>query len=254
MILKGSDHWRRTFALFHRRAWIMGGVAVIALSIHRPARPQSPRIQASKSEVNETLLTIGGADFRIRETGHFAIGYDTPYAEVRSLTGRLEGAYMAIWRFCKDNGLSVWRPTERLGVLFFDRYEDFTRYAATAGFTASSTAGFYNPQTNLAAFCNMLHSPNLQKVARQIERAERQLKRHDDIPLEASRMRQRREDQRTSLSNLKSRRDALVERFNRLVIQHEAAHQMLFNIGVHARGSDNPLWLVEGLACQFEVP
>ena len=29
---------------------------------------------------------------------------------------------------------------------------------------------------------------------------------------------------------------------------------MLFNMGVHTRGVANPLWLVEGLACQFEVP
>ncbi len=43
-------------------------------------------------------------------------------------------------------------------------------------------------------------------------------------------------------------------RFDRFVIQHEAAHQLLFNLGVHGRGADNPGWLVEGLACQFEVP
>ena len=53
---------------------------------------------------------------------------------------------------------------------------------------------------------------------------------------------------------LRSGRDAIVERFNRLVIQHEATHQMFFNLGVHVHGADNPTWLVEGLACQFEVP
>ena len=29
---------------------------------------------------------------------------------------------------------------------------------------------------------------------------------------------------------------------------------MLFNMGVHSRRADNPQWLMEGLACQFEVP
>jgi hypothetical protein len=45
----------------------------------------------------------------------------------------------------------------------------------------------------------------------------------------------------------------VVRRFNQLVVQHEAAHHVLFHLGIHVRGVDNPMWLLEGLACQFEV-
>ncbi len=58
----------------------------------------------------------------------------------------------------------------------------------------------------------------------------------------------------THLTSLTTQREVFVKRFNRTVIQHEAAHQILFNIGVHVTGADNPPWLIEGLACQFEVP
>jgi hypothetical protein len=37
-------------------------------------------------------------------------------------------------------------------------------------------------------------------------------------------------------------------------IMHEAAHQLAYNIGMHERLFENPLWFVEGLACMFEVP
>lgn len=33
---------------------------------------------------------------------------------------------------------------------------------------------------------------------------------------------------------------------------HEAVHQVAFNVGLHRRMSDNPLWLLEGLATAFE--
>ncbi len=46
------------------------------------------------------------------------------------------------------------------------------------------------------------------------------------------------------------------EEQNRSVVQHEAAHQLLYNFRVHNLESSwaNPQWLVEGLATLFEVP
>ncbi|MFQ5411955.1 MAG: DUF1570 domain-containing protein, partial [Phycisphaerae bacterium] len=49
----------------------------------------------------------------------------------------------------------------------------------------------------------------------------------------------------------------LQEQLNRSVIQHEVAHQLLFNLGVHTskrtrQGRLNPIWFAEGLATHFE--
>lgn len=38
-----------------------------------------------------------------------------------------------------------------------------------------------------------------------------------------------------------------------VVIRHEVAHAVLYRLGVHRRDMRNPPWLVEGLACIFEV-
>ena len=41
---------------------------------------------------------------------------------------------------------------------------------------------------------------------------------------------------------------------NTAVTQHEAAHQLAFNVGIQKRGAAYPFWVSEGLASTFEVP
>jgi hypothetical protein len=200
----------------------------------------------------QKLLGIGGEGFQIRETDHFTICYDTGYDALRPLLARLEGTYNTVRRFCEGIGLGAEAPSERFGVLLFDSHEDFAVYAEEHGLNAATAAGFYNPRTNLAAFGNTLNTPQLREVNVEIDRAQEELKRLRKSGTEASRA--RRAELRRRTRALQTRRDALVERFNRFVLQHEAAHQMLFNMGVHSRRADNPQWLMEGLACQFEVP
>lgn len=47
---------------------------------------------------------------------------------------------------------------------------------------------------------------------------------------------------------------ALQEVYLRTVLQHEATHQVLTNLGVVSFGVIYPFWISEGLACLFEVP
>jgi len=88
-------------------------------------------------------------------------------------------------------------------------------------------------------------------VTRQLERLRTRLQqlRKDPSPEAAGRVRELRRE----LATLEGRRDKAVKRINQLILQHEAAHHVLFNIGVHVRGGQNPVWLSEGLATQFEV-
>jgi hypothetical protein len=59
---------------------------------------------------------------------------------------------------------------------------------------------------------------------------------------------------RKSVEETEKRRVNFVNHINRTVVQHETAHQVFYNAGVHARGVLNPAWLVEGMACLFETP
>jgi len=199
------------------------------------------------------LIAQGPDRFRAYDTDHFTIVTDTRYDTIRPLTARLEGIHNAIIRFCAAMKLQTSPPPYRLPIMLFDRYEEFTAYAAKAGIAYGTAAGFYDQSTNVAAFANVLNTPTLAPVRGEIESLAGRLRAISE-PVENPNAVQRRDDLVNHINALRSQQDALVERFNRLVLQHEAAHQVFFNIGVHVRGADNPAWLVEGLACQFEVP
>jgi len=231
--------------------------AAVAVSLPLLAMPvllaQSSPQAPPDDDVAARLLSVAGDGFKIRESNHFVIAYDTSYEAIRPLVGRLEGTYKALARFCKTCGINEPETGVRLEVILFDQHEDYTRYLESIGIHSAMMAGIYDQRTNLAVFCNTMNHPDLRGVARQIEQIQAQLDRLGRQGSTGQSTQRRRQQLSHRLSAYKSHREAIVKRFNRFVIQHEAAHQMFFNLGVHARGADNPMWLVEGLACQFEV-
>ena len=237
----------------HGVVWVIGSAAA-AFGLLPVAEALGPPAPPTNEQAAARLLNIAGEDFRIHETDHFRIAYDTSYEDLRPLIARLEGTFDAIWRFCEACELNVDPPDSRFEVMLFNGYEDFTKYATEAGVSAKTVAGFYHPGTNLAAFCNMSETPGLQQISRQIEKTQEKLRGLRGARSNTRSARQRRRDIQRTITTLQSQRAVLAKRFNRFVIQHEAAHQMFFNLGVHVRGAANPQWLVEGLACQFEVP
>lgn len=203
------------------------------------------------AQLAAALREVAGESFRIRETDHFTIAYDVPHEVLRGLVDRLEGTFNAVWRFCEAGGLPVHPPRQRLAVIFFDRVEDLQRYAERTGLRTSSAEGFYDQGTNRAVFANALNRPDMQRLTEHLEQLQARIKAATTQPGSADSAQVR--GLQSDSTALRGRRDLLVRKINQLVVQHEAAHHVLFNIGVHARGQWNPPWLAEGLATQFEV-
>lgn len=213
---------------------------------------EAPRRLASDEALAAKLRSQAEPDFEVYETDHFTICHDTERDVLLPLVGRLEGTYDAVWKYSTGLDLGVTAPTERFGVILFNELDAFDAYRQEAGVLSSSSAGFYQQQSNLSVFFNTYNTPSLRQVHEEIERAQARLSHLRRSDGRGSRDQQK--QIRRVLTALRAQRDDVVERFNRLVIQHEAAHQMLFNIGAHVRGAQTPFWLAEGLACQFEVP
>ena len=192
------------------------------------------------------------AGFKVLETEHFRLVYDTTGAIVAPLVDRLEATYEAVRRFCEMSGLNPKAPASRLEVVLFDRYEDFAPYARTAGVSAASVAGFYDPESNTAAFCNVLDTPDLRRITQKIEQIRQQISEAAAGESECRQRPESRQESEQTAAKLSAEHDALADRFNRLVIQHEVAHQVLHNLGVYVHNESVPPWLLEGLACQFE--
>lgn len=215
-----------------------------ATSAARRCEPHSFTSDALRATVGET--------FSIHNTEHFVIAYDCSYSVLRPHVGRLEGIYDAALRFATACEMQPESAPTALPIIFFDRFSGFAEYARAMEIEPSQVAGFYHSSNNIAAFVNTANAPNLKAISDEIALAEKRLGELRGRP---------RDDARSAVESLsrnidlwRTQRDRLAEQYNRFVLQHEAAHQVLFNAGIHARTGANPQWLVEGLACQFEVP
>ncbi|MCK4660601.1 MAG: DUF1570 domain-containing protein [Phycisphaerae bacterium] len=185
-------------------------------------------------------------------TEHFVVAYDTPIDTVRQFTARLESTYHNIEGFCRLNGINFLPPCAPLEILLFDTPEGLCRYADGLGIDARGLGGFYHPGDNRSAFFNILNHPSLDELNRGIQRLEREAAQaRGDRPDEVRQAKKR--ERLKQLHFYRNRRDRIVKHLNRMVVQHEVAHHLLFEAGVHVKGAQNPVWLVEGLATMFEA-
>jgi len=211
-----------------------------------------PAVQ-SATGTHAELRRLVGPGAKIITTRHFVVVYDTPIETVHRLTARVEATYRSIEKFCTFNKIDFVPPREPLAILLFDEPESFHRYAASIGVNAEGLSGFYYTGNNCSAFFNVLNHPNLSELRREIGHLERQVARFSGRQLSKTERNEKRAAAKR-LHLIRNRRNRMVEKLNRSVVQHEVVHHLLFEAGVHPRGIPIPGWLVEGLAMLFESP
>jgi len=235
-----------------RNAVIFAAGVALVISFRQVPRIEAQQDQSDEKTTASQLRAIVGENFHIRLTEHFMVAYDGTYEDLRLPVGRLEGTYLAVVRFARACGITPKAVAGKLAIIFYDRFDDYARYARKMKMDPNRVAGFYHSANNIAAFVNAVHSPDIKPINDAIVDAERTLRDlaqrgHANDPRQDAIFLQQ------EIATWRSERDQIVERYNRFVLQHEAAHQVLFNVGVHRHHSNNPQWLIEGLACQFEV-
>lgn len=201
-------------------------------------------------------------DFKIRNTRHFLIIYDTPEAFAVERGATLERAYE---NFIFNLHFKSLRPQflkTRLVVVLFKNREDYLAYAKAADAADLSwSSGYYSQRTNRTAFYDDATSPEKTKLADNLDKARAELKKlNDDI---------RKADlagQKGLVNTLTAERNKLADAItqatarmsnhatlnNNATTMHEAIHQLAFNMAIQKRLVDYPLWLTEGLASAFE--
>ncbi len=201
----------------------------------------------SKPAAETELLKIAGDGFQTKSTAHFLIAYEGDSETLTDFIARVEATYVGVYRFLKIHDLDSTEPTQKLQIIFFDHPDAFLDYGKRTDANLAGAAGFYSPRTNRAAFYDALNMRRLEGVKEQIASIELSLKDRRSSP-------GNRQAILKQLRRLRNERDQTIESVNQLVVQHEVAHQVLYNAGLHSRHADQPIWLVEGLACLFETP
>lgn len=214
-----------------------------------PKSKRAPKDLPSDPTTDKKLARLLGSDAKIRHTAHYTIAHDTDDDTLNAFITRIEATYASVLKFADRVGVPVQPPKEKLKIVFFDKFEPYGRYMKKAGIEPSQEMpGFFAPGPNRSAFYNYSDADSLKKMKEELASARESGKA-------ARRSGQNPQVDFTKIRAWEARIDAFQDRINRQVVQHEVAHQVLYNIGLHNQiFSANPRWLLEGLAMMFETP
>lgn len=199
-----------------------------------------------------------GEGFKLRRSLHYSIIYNTSDEDVAVFEYAIEKTYRACAKWCISLDLDIHPPTEKLLTHFFNDYKEYERYSQAVGGPVSSPniLGYYSPTTNYSYFYNIRNTPGFKNaklnIDRQISELAESLKRGDVPSAQKKAIRQQIRRLRATQNRVNTYGGDLTEE----TLQHEVAHQVLFNIGFHnekaALQGANPRWFAEGVAQLFE--
>lgn len=180
----------------------------------------------TRSELAKKLTAELPAGFKIHETKHYLICYNTSlgYAQwVGSLYERLYGSFYNYWERRK---CELHEPEFPLVALVFDSPASYSQYARKElGEATKSIIGYYSLQSNQVNMCDLT---GIEELGVRGDRSS------------AARI-------NAVLSQPGAERTVAT-------IIHEATHQLAYNSGLQVRFADVPFWVSEGLAIYFETP
>ena len=197
-----------------------------------------------------------GRRFIARQTAHFCVLADVDeYSSADFLTA-IEQTYRSCGRYARQLGVEVHPPDKKLIIFYFAGRDEFNTFVQTMGRGAvpANVPGLYFPDLKRGMFYNYRNDPSL-KIARQqaddqIASLQAKLKRGRLMPAERKQISRQIADARAR----SNRSEVVGGDITETIVQHEVAHQVLWNIGFHNghNYSANPRWFAEGTAMMFE--
>lgn len=216
--------------------------------LQQSTRPTTPPESFPSGPAETALTAMFGDAYKIRRTDHFFVLYNTDEAVVKKFVHRVEATYDAVHRFAIKLDVSFSYPDQKLAIIFGDTFEDFEFIHKKLHLRPPGReyAGYYFSGPNISVFYNGADADWIKA----------RLKKADDIRHEAKNAGTPRERRRLSLwaDRVENYARNSAQHRNRMIVQHEMAHQLLYNFQVHRRGVRHPKWLIEGLATLFEPP
>ncbi len=178
-----------------------------------------------QEQIAEKLQSELTGQFRVHQTAHYVICYNTSEAYARWCGALFERLYRAFGNYWKNRGFRLDEPSWPLVALVFDDRQSYAAYSRPElGEATSSIIGYFSLRTNRVTMYDLTG-------------ADRAALQGASSAAQINRILSRPEAERTVAT-----------------IIHEATHQLAFNRGLQTRYADIPLWVSEGIAIYFEVP
>jgi hypothetical protein len=234
---------------------------VLAMTL--AALAQNPTVAVAAPPIPDALATYMPKAER-HASDHFLVVSDAPAAAIANTLNALERTRTSLLADLAQRGLPATDPGMRhLAILFSDEGA-FRRFARDVdGQTLATTLGYYQPSGRRLQLFDPESTDAVREADAMIAKNEAAIKTQQDA---VNRMRSSRlskqeaavaqravDDARAKLASQRARREAAVDQGLRVVVVHEATHQLLFECGVQSPTGLNPLWLAEGLAVGYET-
>lgn len=180
-----------------------------------------PFTPLGKAELTAELQREYGADFEVTQTKHFTICSQAGKRYSQWCGYLFERLYKVLHNHWDSKELPLHEPEVPLIAVIFKDRAAFEAYASQIlGEGAAGTHGFYSIQSNRMVLYDLTAAPG----------------------------------ERPAYNDADILRKLRKSPFNIATVIHECTHQIAFNVGLHTRFADNPLWLTEGMATYFETP
>lgn len=172
-------------------------------------------------ELEAQLVAEFGSDFTVTQTKHFTLCSQAGKRYSQWCGYLFERLYNVLHHQWDSKELPLHDPEVPLIAIIFKDRANFEQYASQIlGKDNTGVHGFYSTQSNRMVLYDLTAGPN-------------------EAP---------------AFTNADILKKLSQSPFNVATIIHECTHQIAFNIGLHTRFADNPLWLTEGMATYFETP
>ena len=215
-----------------------GGIVIRdAMNFLHPVTPDNivsktsddrPFAYSTASEIKEKMLKELPSGFKVFESKHYLIFYETSEAFARWTAQLFENLHNVFYNFWTSNGMKLSEPSTPLIAIIFADSKEYVRFCKDdLGDAGAAIIGYYSMQSNRVNLFDLTGA--------------------DDMNQHAS----KRVSDAAKIRNLLAQPDAA-----RMVatIVHEATHQLAYNSGMQVRYADMPRWLSEGIAMYFETP
>jgi hypothetical protein len=207
-------------------------------------------------EAERTAMEALGEGFSLRRTNHYSVLYDTGEDEVRAFGRAIEQTYRSCVNYALRLDIPTRPPKKKLLIFYFEEHAAYSAHsrALGKGERPESTPGVYFPDINRSMFFNFRNQGTFKQMResaqQRIEALREELRRGGISPAD----RQRIAGQIAQARQEANRSRTVGGDLSESIVQHEVAHQVLWNIGFHQPNNffANPRWLAEGTAMMFE--
>jgi len=230
------------------RLIILGGL----FTMHAPAVVAQPSTSHKAITTLQSILGARRLDFVNYQSEHFLLATDADKTTATSTLHELEDTYQHVLRWADVLQLSVTAAQQVWPVVYFVHQKDYRLTCERMGVTPIHETGLYAPLQHVVIFQDVANDEQWQAVNERIAQLQLAIRKRSSQSAKESKDQLR--QMRDQLKNLQAGKNDIHNRYQQLVIRHEAAHMVLCGLGILNSGVSNPDWLTEGLACQFEVP